>query len=583
MLKRYGRMLPLIGLLWCGLMAVANAQAVGDPLPDSSNPTSIVVSFPADLKQVDGTDVPDSGTVPAPSLHFKESSRRIYLTCDANVIASASGGSLPRQVALSNFRTPDGQSVHLVRGSADGGTAVSPVATGGRRIYLITWESVRLETQTRPAPVLVSIRVGAAADNPPSLAARFCFDGRQGCRKEREFVVTPTGISVRTLLDKFKSSPDKISVGYDFDQDDPVADFTARAVQLRAGPNETNPTFIYVDTGRGLPHRPEAYTVELAFPAADLRGAEEPGYFIPADSNTVSALADVDLAPVANERAKTEFFFEGTLTSVVNAKTRERANVGLFGLRFKPNIGLRYFNEDAPGKTVWWRAVRPVLEADVDTQPIADSDAPNRTVFGLDYELGRIAKNRSTFLQQLIWVNGIRYDSDRDFKLQTLYWQTEVSPRFLNFAQSRGYRLDQFRRQNFDPSIDRSSRFPFISSYLVRPSVGYQLGGTINRDNRITGFPTDNISRLFVNLTTAIEFRQLLQLSLDDTYYFLENAPRRQHRNYLTARLDFNTGALFNIDLGSLQSALTLKFQRGDLPPRFKPVNALSVGVRLYR
>jgi hypothetical protein len=51
----------------------------------------------------------------------------------------------------------------------------------------------------------------------------------------------------------------------------------------------------------------------------------------------------------------------------------------------------------------------------------------------------------------------------------------------------------------------------------------------------------------------------------------------------LETRLDFNTGGLFNVNLGSLQSALTFKFQRGELPPRFKPVNAFSMGVRLYR
>jgi hypothetical protein len=47
--------------------------------------------------------------------------------------------------------------------------------------------------------------------------------------------------------------------------------------------------------------------------------------------------------------------------------------------------------------------------------------------------------------------------------------------------------------------------------------------------------------------------------------------------------LDFNTGSLFNVDLGALQSAITLKFQRGDLPPAFSPVNSLSMGVRLYK
>ncbi|HEX8071583.1 MAG TPA: hypothetical protein VF546_16635 [Pyrinomonadaceae bacterium] len=94
---------------------------------------------------------------------------------------------------------------------------------------------------------------------------------------------------------------------------------------------------------------------------------------------------------------------------------------------------------------------------------------------------------------------------------------------------------------------------------------------------------SDKVSRLFVKFSTAVELNRLVLFSLDDTYYFLQDAQRRRNRNYLETRLDFNTGALFNVDLGSLQSAVTFKFQRGELPPRFKPVNALSVGFKLYR
>ena len=94
---------------------------------------------------------------------------------------------------------------------------------------------------------------------------------------------------------------------------------------------------------------------------------------------------------------------------------------------------------------------------------------------------------------------------------------------------------------------------------------------------------SDNISRLFVRFGSAIELKRLIQFTLDDTYYFLQDAERRRNRNYLETRFDINTGGLFNVDLGSLQSAVTFKFQRGDLPPRFKRVNAFSVGFKLYR
>jgi hypothetical protein len=485
--------------------------------------------------------------------------------------------------------------VHLVNGSDDGGASVPAVAAGGKRTYLITWESVRLETQSQAAPILTVVKVGAAADNALFLSATPCAKNLPYCRAEREFIVGASGISVGTLLAKFKRDPGKIRVVYEFDADDPAQDFTHPAVGLRGLPNDSTPHSLIVDVGQALPHRPEAYSVMLEFPAADLRGFEKPGYLIPPEEMAVKAVKEITLAPPSGERAKTEFFFEGTLTSVVSAKDRTRSNVGLFGLRYKPTIGLRMFNTENDEKAPWWIAFRPLLNADVDTQPIKDSEAPNRTVFGLDFELGRGTKlkDRSKPIQQIVWLNGLRYDSDRDFKLQTIYWHTEVTPAFLNFEQTSDFRLWHFRRPcaaQATPSpqcatlqSEREHEFPVISSYHLRPSIGYQLGGTINRDNRVTGFPTETVSRLFVRLSTAVEFKRLIQLSIDDTYYFLENATRSRNRNYLEARLEFNTGALFNVNLGSLQSALTLKFQRGDLPPRFKPVNALSLGVKLFR
>jgi hypothetical protein len=41
------------------------------------------------------------------------------------------------------------------------------------------------------------------------------------------------------------------------------------------------------------------------------------------------------------------------------------------------------------------------------------------------------------------------------------------------------------------------------------------------------------------------------------------------------------TGFLYNIDFASLQSAFTIKFQRGYQPPAFGSVNALSIAFKL--
>src|SRR5215216_366540 len=262
-------------------------------------------------------------------------------------------------------------------------------------------------------------------------------------RNKEEFTVASVGVSPRTLINKFAADPSQIEIRYTFSPNDPVVAATAnivtkRAAGLRGNPDNTNPTNVIVELGESAPRRPENYSVSIRFPSPPLRESLEPGFTIPLPTNPddgdfLSAtrlieVAAVDLAPPPTERAKTEFFFETTFTSILNATTRKRANVGLFGLHLKPVVGLRFFNLDKPQRRPQWIAFRPLFDADVDTQRIKDSQAPNRIVFGADLEWGIDAgqqdRGNMDFVQQYVFLNGIRYDSDRDFKVQTLYWQT---------------------------------------------------------------------------------------------------------------------------------------------------------------
>lgn len=605
MLRKISPTLSVVAFLLLGFAYDVAAQ-VAVPLPDNRRPTSIIVSFPSNIQQIEGTAIP-ANPPPAPSIYFKEAGKTIYLTATAILVAD-------NQISLSNFKSLGDVSADLIDGSADG--AVPPL-TSGKRAYVITWSGVKLETQSQASPVIVIAEVGTAAGNPVTLSTNLRLN-------KREFTVAPIGVSARTLLDKFAADPSQIEIRYTFSLNDPVVAaapgnmITKRAVGLRGNPNDTNPLSVIVDLGEEAPSRPENYSASIRFPAAPLRGSLKPGFTIPppkpGEDDVVSAtrlieVAAVNLSPPPTERPKTEFFFDATFTSIVNATTRKRSNVGLFGLHFKPIVGLRFFNLEArtqeQSKRPQWIALRPIFDADVDTQPIKNSQAPNRIVFGADFEwgidAGRQKPDKMDLIQQYIFLNGVRYDSDRDFKVQTLYWQTEFQPQFLNFEQTRDQRLRQFRRpcdpgllasaiaggertsltpEDCQKLIDAKARlFPVVSSYYVRPSVGYQLGGTIKKGDA----DSDTISRLFVKFGAGIEIRRLIQFSLDDTYYFLQDASRRRNRNYLETRLDFNTGSFFNIDLASLQSAITFKFQRGELPPRFKPVNVFSIGFKLYR
>ena len=105
----------------------------------------------------------------------------------------------------------------------------------------------------------------------------------------------------------------------------------------------------------------------------------------------------------------------------------------------------------------------------------------------------------------------------------------------------------------------------------------------MRRDTRATNTPTETISRPFVGLDLAVEFRRIIKFGVTGTYYHLVNADRRRNRAYTESRVEVNTGFLFNRNFNGLQNAILFKFQRGEQPPTFGPVNALSVGFKIFR
>lgn len=594
-------------LLLCALAATADAQIKrAVPQPTNTEVTHISVHFETEVLKVRGVSVPQPGTpatptpLPPPSIYFYDRDDNIvHLMSDVRP-ASDLGGADPFGLELFNFRAVQGRRpFDLVRGGMVNGAHVVPKVEDGQTTYYITWTGVELKGK-RAQNLFTTVSVGTAANNPPTLTAVRQTDS------ESEVFLTPFGIRQAELLRELRANPRLVRISYEFGRNDPATNFTEQAASVSEESGR-----ILVNLGRSLPARPEDYSVKFEIPSDTVRPLLEPGFAVPADADSVSVSLAVSNPPPPTERAKTEFFFDNAFTSVVNASTGKRANVGLFGLHFKPVLRLHLFNVGPQDtrKRPQWVALRPLFDADVDTQPLKTSKAPNRIVFGMDFEWGIDAgqqeRGQMDKIQQYVFLNGARYDSDRDFNVQTLYWHTEFMPRFLNFEQPRDQRLRQFRRP-CDPGLlvaahargertaltpdecsaiikDKARRFPVVSSYHIRPSAGYQLGGVIRREGEVNPFPTDIISRPFFKLSNAVEFKRLIQFSLDDTYYFLANAPRRRHRNYLETRLDISTGALFNVDLGSLQSAFTVKFQRGEVPPRFQPVNAFALGFKLYK
>jgi len=546
------------------LSSSASAQVLSTVyLPDSDE---IRVSFTDDIQAITLTNT---------LLFFEDDTGRIVqVFCDVNRFPDNANA-----VSLSGFRDAAGTSVNLARG----GGGITQVPAGMTRTYNIVLKGVKLTREPRARPIQTSVDVNSVTTKLPVLSVRRINQPGTVPYNRRVIKIQPEGIDVNVLVSKFQRDPARIRILYKFSADDLSPNVETSAASIEIDPR--NPNALLIEPKEKLPLRAKKYTVQVLFPVDDeLRGRLDPNFSIPADAQSLTATTVAELAPSGQtERAKTEFFVETTFTSTVNAKNHARANVGIFGVHWKPTLPLLTYNVfGEAGNNPVWMAFRPLFEADVDTQSPKISKSPNRIQFGMDYELGRDAglRNRA-FIQQHVWINGVRYDSDRDFKLQTIYWHTEYVPRFLDFEQTTEGR--QFAFDVNPRNLQSGRKGPFVSSYRIKPSIGYELGGLVRRDTRATNTPTETINRPFVGLDLSLELKRIVKFGVTGTYYYLANADRRRHRAYTESRFELNTGFLFNRNFNGLQSAILLKFQRGEQPPTFGPVNALSVGFKIFR
>jgi len=519
-------------------------------------------------------------------LFFEDDTGRIVqVFCDTSHVPDSKNS-----VLLNRFRDAAAVPVNL----AGGGGGVSAVPAGTTRPYNVVLKGVKLTREPKARPIQISVDVNSTTNKLPSLTVAAINNAGTATLpyfNRRIIDIHPEGIDPTVFRDKFQGDPGKVKILYKFGRDDPSPNVETSAASVKIDPK--NPADLLIEPKEKLPLRAKKYTVQVIFPAPPLLGTTSASFSIPTDAESLTATTVAELTPPGQtDRTKTEFYVETTFTSTVNAKSHARANVGIFGVHWKPTLPLLTYNVfGEKGDKPVWMAFRPLFEADVDTQSPKVSKSPNRVQFGMDYELGRDAGLRKTrpdgskeppaFLQQQIWINGLRYDSDRDFKLQTIYWHTEYVPRFLDFEQTTEER--QFAFDIAPRTTPTTSKGPFVSSYRIKPSIGYELGGLVRRDTRATNTPTDTINRPFVGLDLALELKRLVKFGVTGTYYHLVNADRRRNRAYTETRFELNTGFLFNRNFNGLQNAILFKFQRGEQPPTFGPVNALSVGFKIFR
>jgi hypothetical protein len=409
------------------------------------------------------------------------------------------------------------------------------------------------------------------------------------------------------LFDTFRTAPSHVKLNYKFSPDDYVADRQIQAAilsEFNSG-NAFGSTFgtFTVKSSGTFPLTTKPYKIELQFPAKEMPPDLASRLRKSPTDDFVTASIGVTFSPPKVERATSVFYFESTLSSTVSiAKSgpKTRKNTGVFALHWKPLISLLSWNVNADQRP-YWAAVRPILESDVDTLPIKTSKSLNRTTFGLDFDLGTVSKTNlgsfagdvigpsttrtgpPAFLDELIFTNGLRFDADRDFKVITAYWHTELTPKFLKFEQTQDQRIWRYRFAHKSQKPGTFPKDPTITAYKFQPSTGYDLGGVTRRVGTPDPVLGDSVSRYFIKLDSSLEFARFLTFAATDTSYYVTQATRRQFRGYLEARIEVNSGSLFRTDLFGLQNAIVFKFQRGEQPPLFTPVNTLSLGFKIYQ
>jgi hypothetical protein len=472
---------------------------------------------------------------------------------------------------------PAGADVDLLQG----GGSVPPIPTSAKRSYRVILKDVALAGSPKG-----DLELTATAGGGPVLLVS--TDKSQFANRDQLILAPDRVANPAVALEAIRKARDKIRITYTFAKDDPEPPLIVRAAAVELTPAKTA---LEVKPSVALPRRPKKYSVKVEIPIAD---SGVPSTEFPADAQVMAGATAVELLPAAVERATSAFYFEAAFTSSVASATSGRTNVGVFAFHLKPTFAvLSNVDGSTDGSSSWW-AVRPLLDADVDTRPAAQSKVPNRIVFGIDHDWGWDAGlaagdggtggRSERFLQQTVVTNGAHYESDRDFKLQTAFWHLEFRPVFKDWEQARERRQFLFSQwlAMQDPKTTTRKQ-PRVSSYYVRPSVAYDIGGVVRDRNGIHPYDNDTINRMPWRLDAGIEFLRTLVFAATHDYHVVWNVDSDKGRSYVEARVELNTGTLFRLDRNSLQHAVTFKYQRGEQAPTFKPVDTFSVGVRFFR
>lgn len=453
-------------------------------------------------------------------------------------------------LTLSDFVDANGKPVSL-----DG------FATGTRQYFVVLKSVKDKQASMIPFTVRGSQLVKLRAETHPML--------------RNVITVAVENADATAFYERIAKDLNSIAIVYDFGPNSGVSNIKTRARKVEHPPASIA-IDIYPETL--LPFHSSGYKATIQIPKADL----------PPGMDTSEATASYPVTATATypsptvDKTSAVYDFEPTLTSSVNKSKNIRTTSGLLALTLDPVLFLHEMDVDGKARnTSFWWDFRPNISANVDTLPEKSSTTPNRVTIALDSELGLSRKRASApAFDNWTWTNGVRDDSDRDFKIFNTYWHTDITPDFWKWSESQNYRTGQYT------PVGKTGLGPkrlIVTAYRFRPTFGYEIGSTTIRSGTIDPTLGDSVSRVLLKFDSMIELWRNVTFSAVDTSYYLFGATRRNARGFLDAQVAVNTGLVLRTDTQKIQSAILFKYQRGEQPPMFTPTDTISLGFKLYK
>lgn len=247
-------------------------------------------------------------------------------------------------------------------------------------------------------------------------------------------------------------------------------------------------------------------------------------------------------------------------TVLAKAKDRKDADIYIQGLAEGAHRQKTFFTVDALIKRRFRFApnnfIEPIFELKTSTSKKADPDSAS---LGFNYVVTKGIYKESSPLSSLDFTNGIKLESDTDFRNVNFVYQTRADLAFRNLSFGiAGQPVDIIPFIGFELGRNLKSPVPEAKSRLLaRPLFGANLYFQIFQSNdKVFAFETQYTRRLLLKREVAFK---------EDNGSFVALPINRKPRDYVKSSFNFD----FTRNFG-----FSASYEYGQLPPRFTLVDS---------